>query len=316
MDGAALRPPPPVSAAHRVLSHVNLLLPLQIIARGMVAWLGEPVADDSWRDAAVRWLDYDPTATDVSPLASPEATAKATRARETETAGRLAESYRRIGQYNEARAWRARADGGVEDPKYVEKLDREAARRVLAAARGVEALEEKLRLLEIIEKRYADSPAAKKAVKERTRALETPVLRLSRAELAELPDLVGPEALDLDPSWMGDGDGSVALSKKGVDFMRADGSAVRFHLIEKGETRVREWIYSGAQRQRVADILKERQRGAEGHERVERATRVSFPVELSGSAGLEDFDLLPRLLTIPQDPESLPLFGDPRRPRR
>ena len=304
---------------HRLTDSLSLLLPFLWVVRGIECVYGCPVPDDSWRSAAVRCLSRPPTDfMGEDPMQT----------QRREAALALANSYEKLGRFDSARFYHGIGKGGG-DPAYDAALDEKAARRLLRGAKGAADPGEKRRLFERTARSFPATKAGRKA-EELVRRMgeeETDLLQITKAELIDWPDLwrrsTAPlrTGLRLDPNWL---DGEAAngeMTSDGVHFLLPDGRTIVFTVKERkgrftGSLRARHTLrLDDAAHRALEPRLQAWQREKEARSRIEAAGEGlralapwRFPLEVEGAAGPGGFDLYPRLLPLPFDAESLPLY--------
>ncbi|MFP4382175.1 MAG: tetratricopeptide repeat protein [Candidatus Sumerlaeia bacterium] len=299
----------PLSAETRrrqALSWINPFLPLHWIFRGSILAFGNPVNDSNWRDAAVQFCRMDPEACAIY---MDQTQQEALRREQQRVAGKLAERYVDLKRFDAALRWHRFAEGNRVDPDFQKKLDKQAARYLLEIARIQPIRERKIQLLEKIVYDFPDSPAAHEAREMLRKTKNAPYARISKRELRDWPELTAPTALDMDPALLDGKMENGELDHRGVAILDADAHRARYRVLhqdQKPEPRERD--YDRDARTEIKRILAERQAAMDRRAALENMNRFVLPLELSGSAGLESFDLLPRLLQIPPDPERLQLF--------
>ena len=326
---------PSQTPLHRFARSINLLLPFQWILRGAAATFGNPVPDDAWRGAAVRYLERGPLALAtekqtvgwrlqavVTETEEPEASSlQPTASDRKEVALRLAASYERIGWFNEARLWHTYALGR-DDPQYASSLDEKAAKRLLENARDIEDPRQRRALLQQIARRFVRTKAAGKArgLLEKMDKEQTDWTRVSKQELLSWPDLWRGKALRLDPAWLDGEKHNGEIHKDGVR-IAPDEKAFQFSLRTpggkellsflrtpggKGEVRRRP---DAPQRAEILRELKAWRRELAARRRAESLFGMRLPpLAIEGAAGLEGLDVAPKLMPLPPDPETLPLY--------
>ena len=347
---------PSQTPLHRFARSVNLLLPFQWLLRGAAATFGNPVPDDAWRGAAVRYLERGPLAqanekqtggwrlqavgTETEEPEAPSLQPKASSLKPTayslqpaacslqptasdrkEVALRLAASYERIGWFNEARLWHTYALGR-DDPQYASSLDEKAAKRLLENARDIEDPRQRRALLQQIALRFVRTKAAGKArgLLEKMDKEQTDWTRVSKQELLSWPDLWRGKALRLDPAWLDGEKHNGEIHKDGVR-IAPDEKAFQFSLRTPGGKKFLSFLRTPGGKEEVrrqpgapqrAEILRELKawrRELAARRRAESLFGKRLPpLAIEGAAGLEGLDVAPRLMPLPPDPETLPLY--------
>jgi hypothetical protein len=326
---------PSQTPLHRFARSINLLLPFQWILRGAAATFGNPVPDDAWRGAAVRYLERGPLALAtekqtvgwrlqavVTETEEPEASSlQPTASDRKEVALRLAASYERIGWFNEARLWHTYALGR-DDPQYASSLDEKAAKRLLENARDIEDPRQRRALLQQIARRFVRTKAAGKArgLLEKMDKEQTDWTRVSKQELLSWPDLWRGKALRLDPAWLDGEKHNGEIHKDGVR-IAPDEKAFQFSLRTPGGKEFLSFLRTPGGKEEVrrrpdapqrAEILRELKawrRELAARRRAESLFGMRLPpLAIEGAAGLEGLDVAPKLMPLPPDPETLPLY--------
>jgi hypothetical protein len=335
---------PSQTPLHRFARSINLLLPFQWILRGAAATFGNPVPDDAWRGAAVRYLERgplaqptekqsggwrlqavgteteEPKAYSLQPKASslrppayslrpPAYSLQPTVSDRKEVALRLAASYERIGWFNEARLWHTYALGR-DDPQYASSLDEKAAKRLLENARDIEDPPQRRALLQQIALRFGPTKAAGKArgLLEKMDKEQADWTRVSKQELLSWPDLWRGKALRLDPAWLDGEKHNGEIHKDGVR-IAPDENAFQFSLRTPGGKEEVRRQPDAPQRAEILRELKAWRRELAARRRAESLFSKRLPpLAIEGSAGLEGLDVAPRLMPLPPDPETLPLY--------
>jgi hypothetical protein len=349
---------PSQAPLHRFARSINLLLPFQWILRGAAATFGNPVPDDAWRGAAVRYLErgplaqatekqtagwrlqpvgtqteepkasslqppvpsLHPTAYSLKPIAhslQPKAyslkpiahSLQPTASSRKQVALRLAASYERIGWFNEARLWHTYALGR-DDPQYASSLDEKAAKQLLENARDIEDPPQRRALLQQIAPRFGRTKAAGKArdLLEKMDKDQADWTRVSKQELLSWPDLWRGKALRLDPAWLDGEKRNGEIHKDGVR-MAPDEKTFQFSLRTPGGKEEVRRQPDAPQRAEILRELKAWRRELAARRRAQSLFSKRLPpLAIEGSAGLEGLDVAPRLMPLPPDPETLPLY--------
>ena len=195
----------------RAAQSIGIFNVIGVATRAWQAWRRDPISNQEIIDRGEEFLAREPTSEDVP-----------------EVHERLADAYERAEQYPRALMhYRLAKDP---DAGRVADLEGKVAEHLLADAekRG----NDRVLLAGIVEK-FPETDAAEKARELLGKEADTGELVLERDVLLEHPDLLGPDALDLDPRLLdGDGDngeladGGITLAPGELRLaLRADGKA-------------------------------------------------------------------------------------------
>jgi hypothetical protein len=317
---------PKENRLHRVAHSINILLPFQWVLRGAAATFGHPIPDDAWRAAAVHYLKQtgdwrletggtalrDTLSSALSPQSSPSVPTVYSLQSTVSLSLRLAASYERLGWYNEAAFWHKQALGR-DDPEYASRLDEKAAKALLESAKQRESPERRRVLLQQVAQRFGATKAANKARDLLTKMDKEQAdwTRISKKELLSWPDLWRGRALRLDPAWLDGRKQNGELSKEGVR-LAPDGKTLGFVLWTLGGREETHRELDVAQTKETHRELEVWRREVAVRERAKQ-TEPSFddwipPLAVEGSGGTDGLDFWPRLLPLPPDPTTLPLY--------
>jgi len=228
-------------------------------------------------------------------------------------------------RFDDALAWRKQALG-QDDPSYAAEIQEKDAHKRLTTARLQTDPVKKREILERLVKDFSATNAGRQAQTDlekldadkpdpnspdfNEKAAEWSLLNLSKRDLASWPDLWFKRGLGLDPNWFDEKDGNGELKDDGVHVLRPDGHTLVFTLRHAGKPDERKIMQLKPEEYAQLDpILKAWKRESQARERAQALLEGRpFPLELEASAGPGGFDMYPRLIPLPFNPEDLPLY--------
>ncbi len=307
---------------HRYTDSLGILWPVQWVLNSARCAFGKPVADDPWRETAAAYLRrqsafrQNPAAYPLPVESSPEA--------DRELGLALAQSYEKMERFDDALVWRKQALG-QDDPQYAADLKEEDAHKRLTTARLQADPVKKREILERLVKDFSATNAGRRAQADLEKleadkpdpnspdfdekAAAWSLLNLSKRDLASWPDLWFKRGLGLDPNWFDEKVENGELKDDGVHVLRPDGHTLVFTLRQPGGPKRNVMQLKPEEYARLDPILKAWKRESQARERAQALLEGRpFPLELEASAGPGGFDMYPRLIPLPFNPEELPLY--------
>ncbi len=308
---------------HRYTDSLGILWPVQWVLNSARCTFGKPVDDDPWRETTAAYLrsrgasHQNPAACPLPVESSPET--------DRELGLDLAKSYEKMDRFDDALAWRKQALG-QDDPSYAAEIQEKDAHKRLTTARLQTDPVKKREILERLVKDFSATNAGRQAQTDlekldadkpdpnspdfNEKAAEWSLLNLSKRDLASWPDLWFKRGLGLDPNWFDEKDGNGELKDDGVHVLRPDGHTLVFTLRHAGKPDERKIMQLKPEEYAQLDpILKAWKRESQARERAQALLEGRpFPLELEASAGPGGFDMYPRLIPLPFNPEDLPLY--------
>jgi tetratricopeptide (TPR) repeat protein len=308
---------------HRYTDSLGILWPVQWVINSARCAFGKPVPDDPWRETSAAYLrrqnafQQNPAACPLPVESSPEA--------DRELGLDLAQSYEKMDRFDDALAWHKQALG-QDDPQYAADLNEKEAHRRLTLARLQTDPVKKREILERLVKDYAATNAGRRAQADLEKldadkpdpnspdfdekAPAWSLLNLSKRDLASWPDLWFKRGLGLDPNWFDEKVENGELKDDGVHVLRPDGHTLVFTLRYSDKPNERKIMQIKPEEYAKLDpILKAWKRENQARERAQALLEGRpFPLELDASAGPGGFDMYPRLIPLPFNPEELPLY--------